>query len=97
VRAPLGAGLSLAAALLAAGAAWGEGAEGIRDGGLEIRTDAGVCKVHASAMPSVGYGCHVHWEEPGPDGIPVDAMAPLRCGQSIRVCGEELSCTCPRR
>ncbi len=93
MRAPLGA-LCLAAALLAAGAAQGDGTG---DGDLEIRTDAGVCKVRANAMPSVGYGCHVHWEEPGPDGSLVYAMAPLRCGQSIRVCGEEISCTCPRR
>jgi hypothetical protein len=67
--------------------------DGSGNWGIEI--DGG-CRVRLDARPTSGLGCHVHWQEPDPDGgLPIEGLAAVACDESFEVCGETIRCHCP--
>ena len=56
----------------------------------------GGCRVRLDARPSTGLGCHVHFQEPDPDGgLPTEGIAAVPCDGTFEVCGETIRCRCP--
>jgi hypothetical protein len=56
----------------------------------------GGCRVRLDARPTSGLGCHVHWQEPDPDGgSPTEGLAAVACDGTFEVCGEVIRCHCP--
>lgn len=57
----------------------------------------GGCRVRLDARPSTGLGCHVHFQEPDPDGgaLPIEGIAAVSCDGTFEVCGEIIRCRCP--
>ena len=61
---------------------------------FQVSFDGGTCVVKKNAWPSVGSGCHVHYEERAQDGTIVESVVVLECGQFFDVCGEKIRCNC---